>query len=190
MVSYGGFLFVFAFHLQGGLGDSALRAGLTFAPAGATFGLVGYFWRRLPTTWHPSLPVVGFAGAALGYLTIGATLRDGSTGGAWLFPLMAVTGAFMGAAFSPLLAHGLVRVPPQRAADASGLLTTVLQLSIVVGVTVFGDIFLSLSQHVRAHASAAAFGTVLFAVGAVTAVGLAGAVPLSRTVRRALVAAE
>jgi EmrB/QacA subfamily drug resistance transporter len=186
MISYGGFLFVFAFHLQGGLGDSALRAGLTFAPAGAAFGLVGYFWRRLPTTWHPTLPVVGFIGAALGYLAIGATLRDGSTGGVWLFPLMAVTGAFMGAAFSPLLAHGLVRVPPERAADASGLLTTVLQLSIVIGVTVFGDLFLSLSQHVRAHASAAAFGTVLFAVGAVTAAGLAGAVPLSRTVRRAL----
>ena len=186
MVAYGGFLFVFAFHLQGGLGDSALRAGLTFAPAGAAFGLVGFYWRRLPTTWHPWLPVVGFTGAALGYLAIGLSMRDGSDGGAWLFPLMAITGAFMGAAFSPLLAHGLVRVPPQRAADASGLLTTVLQLSIVLGVTVFGDLFLSLSQHVEPHASAAAFGTVLFFVGAVSIVGLLGAVPLSRTVRRAL----
>ena len=188
MVAYGGFLFVFAFHLQGGLGDSALRAGLTFAPAGAAFGLVGFYWRRLPTAWHPMLPVIGFTGAAVGYLAIGAAMRDGSDGGAWLFPLMAITGAFMGAAFSPLLAHGLVRVPPERAPDASGLLTTVLQLSIVVGVTVFGDVFLSLSQHVEPHASAAAFATVLFIVGAVTIVGLFGAVPLARTVRRALTA--
>ena len=146
----------------------------------------GFYWRRLPTTWHPWLPVAGFTGAALGYLAIGAAMRDGSDGGVWLFPLMAVTGAFMGAAFSPLLAHGLVRVPQERAADASGLLTTVLQLSIVLGVTVFGDVFLSLSQHVRPHASAAAFGTVLFCVGAVTVIGLLGAVPLSRTVRRAV----
>jgi EmrB/QacA subfamily drug resistance transporter len=185
MVSYGGFLFVFAFHLQGGLGDGALRAGLTFAPAGATFGLVGYFWRRLPTTWHPSLPVAGFAGAALGYLAIAATMRGGSDGGLWLFPLMAATGAAMGAGFSPLLAHGLVRVPLQQAGDASGLLTTVLQLSIVGGVTVFGDVFLSLSERVQPHASAAAFGSVLFAIGAVTGAGVASTVSLARTVRQA-----
>ncbi len=185
MIAYGAFLFVFAFHLQGGLGESPLRAGLTFAPAGAGFGLVGFFWRRLPVAWHPSLPVVGFAGAAVGYFLVGVGLHDGSRGGAWLVPLMLVQGAFMGAAFSPLLAHGLVRVPPARAADASGLLTTVLQLSIVLGVTVFGDLFLSLSTHIRAHASASAFGVVLLALCAVSVAGLLGAVPLSRSVRRA-----
>ena len=186
MVAYGAFLFVFAFHLQGGLGESPLRAGLTFAPAGAGFGLVGFFWRRLPTTWHPSLPIVGFAGAAAGYFLVGIGLHDGSRGGVWLVPLMLVLGAFMGAAFSPLLAHGLLRVPPARAGDASGLLTTVLQLSIVLGVTVFGDLFLSLSTHLRPHASATAFGTVLLALCAVSVAGLLGAVPLSRSVRRAL----
>src|SRR6266540_3577992 len=35
MIGYGGFLFSFALHLQLGLGDSALRAGLTFAPCAA-----------------------------------------------------------------------------------------------------------------------------------------------------------
>ena len=190
LMAYGAFLFVFAYHLQAGLGESPIRAGLTFAPAGAGFGLVGFFWRRLPTAWHPSLPVVGFSGAAVGYFIVGLGLRDGSTGGAWLVPLMLVLGAFMGAAFSPLLAHGLVRVPPARAADASGLLTTVLQLSLVLGVTVFGDVFLSLSTHIGSHASAAAFGTVLLALCAVSIAGLLGAVPLSRTVRRALHHAE
>ena len=43
MVTYGGFLFSFAIHLQEGLGDSALRAGLTFAPCAVVFGLCGYF---------------------------------------------------------------------------------------------------------------------------------------------------
>jgi MFS family permease len=51
MITYGGFLFSFALHLQAGLGDSALRAGLTFAPCAVVFGLCGYFWRRLP--WCP-----------------------------------------------------------------------------------------------------------------------------------------
>ena len=40
MVTYGGFLFSFAIHLQAGLGDSALRAGLTCAPCAAAFGRV------------------------------------------------------------------------------------------------------------------------------------------------------
>jgi EmrB/QacA subfamily drug resistance transporter len=186
LMAYGAFLFVFAYHLQAGLGDSPIRAGLTFAPAGAGFGLVGFFWRRLPTTWHPSLPVVGFTGAAIGYFLVGIGLHDGSQGGYWLVPLMLVLGGFMGAAFSPLLAHGLVHVPPARAADASGLLTTVLQLSLVLGVTVFGDVFLSLSGHIGSHTSAAAFGTVLLALCALSIAGLLGAVPLSRSVRRAL----
>ena len=186
MMAYGAFLFVFAYHLQAGLGDSPIRAGLTFAPAGAGFGIVGFYWRRLPTSWHPSLPVVGFAGASIGYFIVGVGLHDGSHGGHWLVPLMLVLGGFMGAAFSPLLAHGLVRVPPARAADASGLLTTVLQLSLVLGVTVFGDVFLSLSGHIGAHPSAAAFGNVLLSLCAVSVAGLLGAVPLSRSVRRAL----
>src|SRR6202041_1842179 len=52
MIAYGGFLFRFALHLQGGLGDSALRAGLTFAPWGLVFGVFRYFWRRPPAGWH------------------------------------------------------------------------------------------------------------------------------------------
>ena len=37
MAVFGGFFFALALHLQGGLGESALRAGLTFAPAGLAF---------------------------------------------------------------------------------------------------------------------------------------------------------
>jgi MFS family permease len=53
MITYGGFLFSFALHLQTGLGDSALRAGLTFAPCALVFGFCGYFWRRLPSRPRP-----------------------------------------------------------------------------------------------------------------------------------------
>ena len=43
MLTYGGFLFSFALHLQAGLGDSALRAGLTFAPCALAFGIFWFF---------------------------------------------------------------------------------------------------------------------------------------------------
>src|SRR5262249_48584582 len=59
MAGYGGLLFVFTLHLQAGLGQSALRAGLSYVPMAGTFGLVGYFWRRLPARLHPVLAPAG-----------------------------------------------------------------------------------------------------------------------------------
>ena len=108
MVTYGGFLFSFAIHLQAGLGDSALRAGLTVAPCAAAFGLCGYFWRRLPASWHPFLTVGGAAVGALGYLSAALLLRGGGSGG-----LLAPGGARgdvrgMAVAFSPMVTQALV----------------------------------------------------------------------------------
>ena len=51
-VAYGGVLFAFTLYLQAGLGQSPLRAGLTYLPMAATFGLAGCFWRRLPSAVH------------------------------------------------------------------------------------------------------------------------------------------
>jgi uncharacterized membrane protein YgcG len=62
MITYGGFLFSFALHLQAGLGDSALRAGLTFAPCALVFGACGYFWRQLPAGSHHLLAPAGLPG--------------------------------------------------------------------------------------------------------------------------------
>jgi MFS family permease len=39
MIAYGGFLFTLTLHLQQGLGDSPLRAGLTFAPYAVGFAI-------------------------------------------------------------------------------------------------------------------------------------------------------
>jgi MFS family permease len=184
MVTYGGFLFTFAIHLQAGLGYGALRAGLTFASGAAAFGLCGYFWRRLPSAWHPWLTVCGtFVGAA-GYLAVGFLMRSGGSGGAWLQVLFVVGFGFQAMAFSPLVTQSLVRVPLSEAADASGLLTTAIQLSQAVGVAVFGSLFLTLDARgsgagVSGHA---VFVTLLW-LGGTLACGALTAIPLARTVR-------
>jgi MFS family permease len=189
MVGYGGFLFTLALHLQLGLGDSALRAGLTFAPGAAAFGATGYFWRRLPGRVHHALTPAGFAVAALAYLGLAATLQTGTSGGPWLPVLLVLYGTGFGAAFSPLVTQALVHVPPAEAADASGLLTTTIQLSQVLGVAVFGSLFLSLAAQQQPHASAAAFSTVELWLAALTLLGVVGALLLARTVRAAARAA-
>jgi hypothetical protein len=48
--------------------------------------------------------------------------------------------------FSPLVTHALVRVPLAQAGDASGLLTTTIQLGQAVGVAAFGSLFLTLDS--------------------------------------------
>lgn len=185
MMAFGGFMFTFALFLQQGLGDSALRAGLTFAPAAVAFGLLGMTWRALPQRVHHLLTPVGYVVAAAGYGAIALDLRGGGNGGWLLIVLLLVTGAGMGAAYSPLLTNSLVRVPVQRAADASGVLTTTLQLSQVIGVAVFGSLFLTLVGHPGPHPASHAVSTTFGWVALLMIGGVVAGLSLARTVRRA-----
>jgi MFS family permease len=186
MVTYGGFLFSFALHLQSGLGDSALRAGLTFAPCAVAFGLCGFFWRRLPSRSHPVLPPVACLIAAAGYAAVALVLRSGTQGGAALQVFLILVGGVMALAFSPLVTHSLVRVPVSRAADASGLVTTTIQLSQAVGVATFGSLFLTLDSRASvATVSGHAIAVTLTWVAIVMVTGVVTGAFLARTVAAA-----
>jgi MFS family permease len=186
MITYGGFLFSFALHLQAGLGDSALRAGLTFAPCALMFGVCGFFWRRLPERAHHVLAPAGCLVAVGGYLGIAAALDSGGRGGTALQAALVLTGAALALGFSPLVTHSLVRVPLRHAADASGLLTTTIQLGQAIGVATFGSLFLTLDAGrggpvVSGHAVAVTLG----ALAAAMVFAVAAGVPLARTVAAA-----
>ena len=101
-----------------------------------------------------------------------------------------VIGAFLAVAFSPLVTQALVRVPLHQAADASGLLTTSIQLSQAVGVAVFGSVFLTLDARGGRAAAAGAYRhsrhavfVTLAWIAVTLACGAVAAVPLARTVR-------
>jgi hypothetical protein len=110
-------------------------------------------------------------------------LRSGGTGGAGLYLIGALSGAGMAAAFSPLMTRVLLRVPVELAADATGVVVTVNQLGLLVGVATFGTLYLNLAgrlpaalhghalgafRHVSAHAEANTF----LALAALAAVGV------------------
>ncbi|HEX9065781.1 MAG TPA: MFS transporter [Streptosporangiaceae bacterium] len=145
MTVFGGMFFVLALHFQGGLGDSPLRAGLTFAPAAAAFALVSLNWQRLPSAWTRWLPLAGFAGLTAGLALVALLLRGGGTGGVWLYLAMALIGCCQAAAFSPLMTGVLMRVPVADAADATGVIVTANQLALVIGVATFGALYLNLA---------------------------------------------
>ena len=185
MITYGGFLFSFALHLQAGLGDSALRAGLTFAPCAVVFGLCGYFWRRLPSGLHHLIAPLGCLVAVSGYAWVALVLRSGGQGGPLLQLALVVTGAALALGFSPLVTHALVRVPLAQAADASGLLTTTIQLGQAVGVATFGSLFLTLDSAPGPTVSGRALAVTFGWLAAAMVLAVAAGIPLARTVAAA-----
>ena len=186
MAGYGGLLFVFTLHLQAGLGQSALRAGLSYIPMAGMFGLVGYFWRRLPARVHPALVPTGLALVAVAYLGLAVAVRGGGAGGPLLWLALALAGVGLGLTISPVLTQSLVGVPLSQAADASGLVATAAQLSQVIGVAAFGTVYLSLAQQAGPHAVASgkALADTATLLALLAGIGLVPAVALARTVLR------
>jgi hypothetical protein len=110
-------------------------------------------------------------------------LRSGGTGEVATYLLGGLAGAGMAAAFSPLMTRVLLRVPVELAADATGVVVTVNQLGLLVGVATFGTLYLNLAgrlpghaldafRHVSAHAEAMTFVAlaVLAAIGVALAI--------------------
>ena len=155
MAIFGGWLFGLALELQDGLGESPLRAGLTFVPCGVAFAFVSLNWRRLPARYHDRLPMAGFVVNGAGLVWSGLLLHAGGAAGPWLYVALGVAGAGMASAFGPLMTRVLSRVPVALAADASGVVVTVNQLGIVVGIATFGTLYLNLAGRLPARASSA-----------------------------------
>ena len=90
---------------------------------------------------------------------------------------------------SPLLTQSLTHVPAARAADASGLLTTTVQLGQLLGVAAIGSVYLSratatrISTAGRAAASAAAMSGTACWLTVLSAAGLLAAVVMVRAAR-------
>ena len=187
MTIFSGFFFTLALHLQDGLGYTPLRAGLAFVPAAVAFALVSLNWRRLSPRWYGALIVGGFVLRRRdGGPGRGAALRRDRGAGLYLFG--GLSGAGMAAAFSPLMTRVLLRVPVELAADATGVVVTVNQLGLLVGVATFGTLYLNLAgrlpgalpahagfgafRHVSAHAEAVTF----LSLAALAVVGVALAI--------------
>ena len=172
MCCVGSFMFAMAMHVQAGLGLSPLDAGLVFLPMSVGFGISGMYWQRLPKRLHRQLPVVALALCAVGYTAVGLLLRDGQRVGAAVEIVLLPLGLIGGCAYGPLMGRALGRVAPADAADASGVLVTMIQLGSVVGVATLGTLFLSqVSYPAPAQTSGHALATTAAGVGILMLIG-------------------
>ena len=137
--------------------------------------MVSLNWQRLPRQLHGAVIIAGFAAYAAGLLWMAALLHGGGTGGVALYLALGLTGAGMAAAFSPLMTAVLMRVPVADAADATGVVVTVNQLAIVIGVATFGTLYLNQAGQLPGAAQHTAFRLVSAHAVALTFAVLAAA---------------
>jgi EmrB/QacA subfamily drug resistance transporter len=133
-----GIFLPFTIYLQSDLGFSALKAGLTMAPASLLSIVIAPFAGRLTDKIGGKyILMTGLAlfGAGMGWLALIATPT--SSWQSFLPPLI-VAGFGMGCVFAPLITVAMRNIQPQMAGAASGVLNTVRQVGLVIGTATVG----------------------------------------------------
>ena len=161
--AWGGFLLSFTLYLQEGLGYSALKSGAAFIPYGVGFAFTSLGGGGLLARIRAQLPLLGLVLAAAAYAALGIVDRTG-----WqAVPselLLGLAGAGYGAGFSSMMTAAVAGVPAERAHDASGIMSTALQVSYAVGLTALGSLFLGNAGGHASHAGGHAFMVVSLAL--------------------------
>jgi MFS family permease len=165
--TYYALLFTLAHYLQDGLRDSPLVSGLTLVPWVAAFGVAGQVVRRLPQRLAVRAPSAGCLLLALAYAAISIALFAGFRGQLLLLALLAAGGLGLGIQFSALIAHVTSAVPPDYAADISGVTTTTTQIGASLGVAALGTLYLGLAAETGSGQATHAFAVTTAACAAV-----------------------
>jgi len=125
-------------YLQSALGFSALKAGLTLAPASVVMIFAAPFLGRLTDkTGGKYILICGLTLFALG---MGWVVLIATPHSAWydFLPALIVAGLGMGGTFAPLTTVAMREVDPRMAGAASGLLNTTRQVGSVIGTAAVG----------------------------------------------------
>ena len=145
VVAFGmlGIFFPMTLFLQGALGFSPIRAGLTMTPMSIAIMIAapvaGRLSDRIGVRW---ILIVG-----LGLMTggLGLIIPSVDTDTTWqsLLPALVVTGTGMGMTFAPMTAAVMREVPPRIAGSASGILNTMRNVGQVFGIAILGSLLRS-----------------------------------------------
>ncbi|WP_232456114.1 MFS transporter [Burkholderia ubonensis] len=172
-IGYGGWLFACALYLQTGLGFSPMISGFVFAAYAFGFGISNVSWSKLPARLLRFTPAVALIAMAVANLAFGMTARHAGWVAAVMVPLLFCAGASHGLTFGTTVNQMTQSTAPQHAPALSGLVTTSVQLSIVIGVAALGAIYLAVAAPGVHAASARAIADVTFAIGALALVAIA-----------------
>lgn len=156
---FGSLMFTLTLLLQSGLNLSPFMAGVVFSPMGVFFSLSAMYGGKLTARFGMNSLVWGSLVTAVGLvlLAVGLNVSGADIGLGWLLFCLALVGLGNGAVLPSLMGASLIKVEPQAAGVASGVLTTSQQFAISGGVAVIGALYFSLigdRTGGAAHASA------------------------------------
>jgi EmrB/QacA subfamily drug resistance transporter len=185
------FFVVLALYLQNGRGLHPLGAGLVFTILAVAYVAASSIAPSLAARHGRGVVAAGALTLASGHALLLAAVSDIGVHGslAALAPGLALVGAGMGLVLAPLAGIILQTLEPERAGAASGMLTTMQNVGNTLGVAITGVIFFGAlhSGYAKAFELAVTqLAVLLLAVAALTRLLPA---PVTRTRRRAAVAA-
>ena len=125
-------------YLQSVLGFSALKAGLTMAPASLVSMFVAPVAGRMTDKIGGKFILMSgltLFGAGMGWIALIA--HPGSSWPLFVAPLI-VAGLGMGCIFAPMVTVAMRNIEPRMAGAASGVLNTIRQVGLVIGTAVVG----------------------------------------------------
>jgi EmrB/QacA subfamily drug resistance transporter len=149
-IASGGFFFAWTLFLQEGLGWTPLRAGLTAATFAVGVGIgAGNAPGKLVPKFGRAVLVAGGLINAAGFLTFARLAwHYGPSLSSWqIIPVHVLSGVGFGMVVAPTLDLLLGQVPSREAGNASGLLNTVQQLGLAIGVALVSVVFFTLLGH-------------------------------------------
>ncbi len=145
IISFGvlSMIFPLSAYLQGVLGYSPIRTGLTLVPMSLALTFIapiaGRFSDRFGGRWFL---VAGFSIMTVGVVLIERQLDRDTTWQSLVVPL-AVTGIGMGLSFPPMTTIAMKDVPLRIAGSAAGMINTTRNIGQVLGVAVLGSVLQS-----------------------------------------------
>ena len=147
-MGFGAFMFVFALTVQDGLHENAMQSGLAITPMAVAFFLGSVAAPRLIARYGRRVAAMGVALQAVGLIWMIMTLRDH-----WphlstldLTPSMILAGIGQALAVVSFFRIVLADVPGRLAGVGSGVLVTMQQAALALGVASLGTLFVSLAD--------------------------------------------
>jgi hypothetical protein len=172
-IGFGAFMFVFALTIQNGLHADALHGGLAIVPMAVLFFAGSLVAPRLITRYGRAALAGGAVAQSSGLAwLVAVVVTDWPHVSLWTMAApLALAGAGQSMLFAGLFRSVLADVPTHLGGIGSGVLITLQQSGLALGVATLGTLYLSLAPHSVSHAFAAAeyvhIGIVaLLAVGA------------------------
>ncbi|HEY5349607.1 MAG TPA: MFS transporter [Candidatus Lustribacter sp.] len=182
------FFFIVALYLQAGLGHSAVYSGSVLLWWGIAYGVAGPVYPRISRAFAHLFGPIGCGLLVLSFAGMSVAAAHGLADGPLFVGLLLLGGFGFGAMSTALMSTITGAAPKEHASDLSGILSTMVPLATVIGISTFGSLFLYLAPNAglgAAHAfsvvaAALAVSAGCAAIATVAVAGLFGTQPLRR----------